>query len=67
MDGHALVKHLKESDPDLPIIVITGHTGMEDDDQEYLNTQTHLILKKPVSLSELVEHLDKLKDIVAKN
>jgi len=59
MDGHILINHLKQRNNNLPIIVVTGHTGMEDSDPEGLNRQAFSILKKPVSLSELVAEVER--------
>jgi len=59
MDGHALVKHLKERNPDLPIIVVTGHTGMDENDPDDLNQAAFSILKKPVSLANLAAQVEK--------
>lgn len=59
MDGHTLTKHLNQRSPGLPIIVVTGHTGMEDNNPEELNHHSFSILKKPVSLSELVSEIER--------
>jgi PAS domain S-box-containing protein len=59
MDGHLLIKQLKQRNHDLPIIVVTGHTGMEDSDQEGIAHHAFSILKKPVSLSELVSEVER--------
>lgn len=53
MDGYVLIKNLKARSPGLPVIVVTGHTGIDDADQQDLNTLAFKVMKKPVSLSEL--------------
>lgn len=58
MDGYVLIKNLKQRSPELPVIVVTGHTGMDDTDQQDLNRLAFKILKKPVSLSNLSESIE---------
>ncbi|WP_417841742.1 response regulator [Terasakiella sp.] len=58
MDGYVLIQNLKKRCPSLPVIVVTGHTGMDDADQHDLNTLAFKILKKPVSLSYLSESIE---------
>ncbi|SCA58030.1 putative Histidine kinase [Candidatus Terasakiella magnetica] len=67
MDGYVLIKNLKERNPDIPIIVVTGHTGMEDISQEDLNRLAFSILKKPVSLSELSSQVEKAAQSIGKD
>ena len=59
MDGYTLIKHLKQRNPDIPVIVVTGHTGMDDVDTGNINKQAFAVLKKPVSLSELASQVEK--------
>ncbi len=59
MDGHILIKQLKERNPNLPIIVVTGHTGMDDYDPDDLNRHAFTVMKKPVSLAELASQVEK--------
>ncbi|WP_051610008.1 PAS domain S-box protein [Terasakiella pusilla] len=66
MDGYTLIKHLHERRPDLPIIVVTGHTGMEEVGQDNLQESAFAILKKPVSLSNLVRQVEKAGKMIAK-
>lgn len=66
MDGYELMGQLKSRNPDLPVIVVTGHTGMEDDSQIDLNEQAFCVLKKPVSLSELSEQVKKATENIKK-
>lgn len=58
MDGQELIKHLKHRNAELPIIVVTGHTGMGNGDPEGLNREAFCVLKKPVSLSELISTVE---------
>lgn len=66
MDGYTLIKKLHERHPDLPIIVVTGHTGMEEAGQDNLQETAFAILKKPVSLSNLVKQVEKAGKMIAK-
>ncbi|MDV7339390.1 PAS domain S-box protein [Terasakiella sp. A23] len=66
MDGHHLIKHLKERKPDLPIIVVTGHTGIEETDAVDLNEVAFCVLKKPVSLSNLASQVEKAGKTITK-
>jgi CheY-like chemotaxis protein len=59
VDGAELVRRLHEDSPDLPIIVVTGYMSFLDE-EETLRLGASLILKKPVSLREIVEALDRL-------
>lgn len=67
MDGYTLIKHLHERRPDLPIIVVTGHTGMEETGQDNLQESAFATLKKPVSLSSLLRQVEKAAKTIAKD
>ncbi|NVJ91869.1 MAG: PAS domain S-box protein [Methylocystaceae bacterium] len=58
MDGRLLMKKLKKRNPNLPVIVVTGHTGMEGNDLEDINELAFCVMKKPVSLAELVTQVN---------
>ncbi|NVK19113.1 MAG: PAS domain S-box protein [Methylocystaceae bacterium] len=66
MDGLTLIKHLKERNPDLPVIVVTGHTGMDENAPEDLNQIAFSVLKKPVSLANLAAQVEKAGKSIAK-
>ena len=54
MDGAALAERIRESQPSMPVLIITGYTGISD---ETLNLPR---LAKPFGQSELAAALDKL-------
>ena len=59
MDGNELIRRLHRTDPDLPIMVITGHTTFGDE-KESVTEGASLVLKKPIDLSELFSTLSNL-------
>ena len=56
MGGDELVRRLRRSHPDLPIMVITGHTTFGED-QDIVAHGASVILKKPIDLHELSQHM----------
>ncbi|MCZ6607164.1 MAG: PAS domain-containing protein [Alphaproteobacteria bacterium] len=60
MDGNELIRRLHRTDPDLPIMVVTGHTTFGEE-KESVTEGASLVLKKPISLRELS---DALSDMV---
>ncbi len=60
MDGAELIRRLHKSDPDLPIVVVTGHTTFGDD-QEIVADGALVVLKKPILLRDLTESLKGLR------
>ncbi len=56
MDGNELIRRLRRSDPDLPIVVVTGHTTFGDD-RDVIAEGASVVLKKPIALRELTESL----------
>jgi CheY-like chemotaxis protein len=59
IDGGELIRRLHDDDPTLPIIVITGYISFLDE-EETRKLGAALILKKPVSLREIVDELGRL-------
>ncbi len=59
MDGNELIRRLRRTDPDLPIVVITGHTSSGDDKESVIEGAS-VVLKKPIALSELLGTLSNL-------
>lgn len=60
MNGHDLVNYLKDRAPDLPIIVVTGHSGTSGGPTAHaLERMVYRVLKKPLSLSDLVNEVDR--------
>ncbi|WP_167730399.1 PAS domain S-box protein [Terasakiella sp. SH-1] len=66
MDGYILLKNLKKRNPDIPVIIVTGHTGIEESNMEELHTLAFNVLKKPVSLSQLSSEVEKALQTVQK-
>ncbi len=60
MNGTELIRRLRRTHPDLPIVVMTGHTTFGDE-KETITEGASLVLKKPISLRELS---DTLSDMV---
>lgn len=65
MDGNSLVKELRERNPSLPVIVMTGHPGdadrpVEDDDGADAPV---MVMSKPLNLKELLGILDELTEV----
>ncbi len=60
MDGAELIRRLHKSDPDLPIVVVTGHTTFGDD-QDIVADGASVVLKKPILLRDLRESLKGLR------
>ena len=53
MDGNELIRRLRRTDPDLPIMLVTGHTTFGDE-KESVTEGASVVLKKPIELSELL-------------
>ncbi len=58
-DGRELISRLREFDPLLPIIVVTGHMGVTErlSDNE-IDDELAVVVKKPVSLQMLAETIE---------
>ena len=56
MGGNELIRRLRETEPDLPILVMTGHTTFGDD-QDIVAEGASVVLKKPIDLRELTERM----------
>ncbi len=67
MDGYTLIKNLNRQAPALPVIMVTGHTGMEEVGQDDLHDLAFGVLKKPVSLSHLNETVEKALQSIEKS
>jgi PAS domain S-box-containing protein len=59
MDGNELIRRLRRTDPDLPIMLVTGHTTFGDE-KESVTEGASAVLKKPVSLRELSDTLSNM-------
>ena len=60
MRGDELIRRLRETQPDLPILVMTGHTTFGDDRKVVVDGAS-AVLKKPIVLQELTESLKELR------
>ncbi len=60
MGGNELIQRLHKSDPELPIVVVTGHTTFGDD-RDAVAEGASVVLKKPIVLRELTESLKVLR------
>ncbi len=54
------MRRLHESDPDLPIVAVKGHTSFGDD-RDVVAGGASVVLKKPIVLRELTESLKGLR------
>jgi DNA-binding NtrC family response regulator len=59
-DGQQLIKSLRSLDPNLPIIVVTGHIGTTESLEEEAEGRYFAMLKKPISLAVMAETLEQL-------
>ena len=59
MNGNELIRRLRRTYPDLPIMVMTGHATFGDE-KETITEGASVVLKKPIDLSELLGTLSTL-------
>ena len=59
MGGNELIRRLRKADPELPIVVMTGHTNFGDE-QDIVAEGASAVLQKPISLRELSERLQRM-------
>lgn len=58
MDGHSLIRVLRQHRPDLPVIVMTGYLCAGAEENAILEQPVPIpVLRKPVSLQEVAEVL----------
>ncbi len=57
-DGKELIRELRLDNPELPIIVVTGHMRMEGGEEE--RTGAAVVLRKPISLRELGQAVERM-------
>ena len=60
IDGRTLLGDLRRINRKLPVIIVSGKTGMKDDPEIKLSTQVRCFLSKPVSIKELVEKVESI-------
>ncbi len=58
IDGYEFIKELRRDNPDLPIIVVTGHMRMEGGEEERIGAA--VVLKKPINLRELGQAVERM-------
>ena len=56
MGGEELIRRLHRTHPDLPVMVITGHTTFGED-QDIVTDGASVVLKKPIDLRELSQRM----------
>ncbi|MFQ5619694.1 MAG: response regulator, partial [Rhodospirillales bacterium] len=56
MGGDEFIRRLRQAEPELPIVVVTGHTNFGDE-QDIVAEGASAVLQKPISLRELSERL----------
>lgn len=57
MDGADFLARVRFEKPDLPIIVMTGHTSFEADDAVWTNAGVMAVLHKPLNIRKVLEIL----------
>ncbi len=60
MDGADFLSRVRLEQPQLPIVVMTGHTNLDDQDELWARAGVETILHKPLNLrevSEILQHL----------
>ena len=58
LDGYEFIRELRRDNPDLPIIVVTGHMRMEGGEEK--RTGAAVVLKKPINLRELAQTVERM-------
>ena len=64
MDGIEVLRKTKEANPDIEIIILTGH-GSEEDKKICLELGAYAYLHKPIDIAELTAIIDKAHKKVA--
>ncbi len=59
MDGNELIRRLRRTHPDLPIMVMTGHTTFGDEKESVIEGAS-VVLKKPIHLPEILDTLSNM-------
>lgn len=53
MDGADFLARVRLEQPDLPIVVMTGHTNLRDQDDVWTKAGVRAVLQKPLNLREI--------------
>lgn len=59
IDGIEFLKYLKKTQPEIPVIIITGH-GSEDTRKEAIDAGAFAFFQKPFHFSEVKEVMEKI-------
>ena len=59
MSGLDLLEHIKEKNPDLPVVVISGY-ALDDDGNSLLSSKADGFLNKPFKMSDIQDLLEKV-------
>ena len=57
MTGIDLIRELRKLRPDLPCILCTAYAGDQLDDERLKEVGVYALLRKPVDIDELTDHL----------
>jgi len=57
LDGHDVMKHIKKINPDMPVILLTGHESVEEEEKTLVASSCSCLIK-PVSIEKLLETLE---------
>lgn len=60
MDGRSLVLSIKKIAPNLPVLIISGKKGMQNDPELRLASQVHSFLVKPVNPKKLIDTVEQI-------
>lgn len=60
MDGADFLARVRFEQPELPVIVMTGHTSLDDGDSLWENAGVTAVLHKPLNLREVSSIIQKL-------
>ncbi|MFH1804327.1 MAG: response regulator [Pseudomonadota bacterium] len=64
MDGNTLVRALRERNPSLPVIVMTGHPGDADKPLVLGDDAPAMVMAKPLNLKELLATIRELEQVL---
>lgn len=53
MDGADFLARVRLEQPQLPIVVMTGHTNLDEDDEVWARAGVEAVLQKPLNLREV--------------
>jgi DNA-binding NtrC family response regulator len=59
ISGEEVLSRLKKEQPDLPVIILTGH-GTDKDREVCMQLEAHAFMNKPVNISSLVQLFEEI-------